>query len=504
MATTSTPDLAAKIQELRGENAYLCYQCKRCTAGCPVASHFDLAPHQVLRAVQFGQKDLVLNSKTIWLCAQCETCATRCPQGINITAIMDELKIMARKEVVKPKVRSIPLFYNAVLRGVKLFGRMYEAGLMGELYLRLMLAGELDFKQFLTKDVPMAIKMVRDGKLKIFPSLAHYPKGEKKPTTRITDPKKIAYYPGCSLHGSSKEYDMSTRAAMENVGIELEEPKGWVCCGTTPAHSTDHVLATIMPLRTLYLIEHSGHSYVTVPCPSCFIRLRTAIRDIRQDPELRHEVAVRAPDLTAVKTVGEAGEMIGMAKPQEVREPYVPTKEMKVDHLLTTITEHVGYEKVTQAVTKPLKGLKVVCYYGCVITRPPKITEVKDYEYPTNMDDLVETLGAESLDWSYKTDCCGVSLGITQLPIALGMTEKILCNAKAVGADVVVVACPLCHINLDSRQKQIEEEFGETFNLPILYFTQLMGLAFEVAPKELGLQKHFVNPFPLLREKGII
>jgi heterodisulfide reductase subunit B len=297
---------------------------------------------------------------------------------------------------------------------------------------------------------------------------------------------------------------MSIRLAMKRVDIELEEPKGWVCCGTTPAHSTDHVLSTIMPLKTLSLIERSGHSYVTVPCPSCFIRLRTAIRDIRQDPVLQHEVATRAPDLMAARVAGGDGDSVDEAETQKVSEPYIPPQDMEVAHLLTTITERVGYDRVAQAVTKPLKGLKVVCYYGCVITRPPKLTGVKDYECPTNMDHLVETLGAESLDWSYKTDCCGVSLGITQLPIALRMTEKILRNAQAVGAEVVIVACPLCHLNLDARQKQIEKEFDVTFNLPILYVTQMMGLAFEIAPKELGLQKHFVDPFPLLHEKGFI
>jgi heterodisulfide reductase subunit B len=176
---------------------------------------------------------------------------------------------------------------------------------------------------------------------------------------------------------------------------------------------------------------------------------------------------------------------------------------MKVDHLLTTITDHIGYDKVAQAVTKPLQDLKVVCYYGCVITRPPKLTGIEDYEYPTNMDRLMETCGAESLDWSYKTECCGVSLGITQLPIALGMTERVLRDAKASGAEAVVVACPLCHVNLDSRQKQIEEEFSETFDLPVLYLTQLMGLAFGVAAEDLGLETHFVDPFPLLRAKGL-
>jgi len=173
---------------------------------------------------------------------------------------------------------------------------------------------------------------------------------------------------------------------------------------------------------------------------------------------------------------------------------------MKVEHLLNTVTERVGYQKVVSKVVNPLKGLKVVCYYGCIITRPPKITEVKDFEYPTNMDKLMKVLGIDSLDWSYKTRCCGVSLGITQLPIALELSRKILKNAKGVGAEAIVVACPLCHVNLDARQKQIEEEFKEEFHLPILYFTQLMGLAFGLTPKEVGLNKHFVDPTPLLKK----
>jgi heterodisulfide reductase subunit B len=146
----------------------------------------------------------------------------------------------------------------------------------------------------------------------------------------------------------------------------------------------------------------------------------------------------------------------------------------------------------------------VVCYYGCALTRPPRLTKVEDYEYPTNMDRLVEALGAESLDWSYKTECCGVSLGITQLPIAMGMSRKVLHDAKAVGAEAVIVACPLCQINLDSRQRQIEKEYEETFNLPIIYFTQLMGVAFGLDAKTLGLDKHFVDPVRFLEEKGLL
>ena len=180
--------------------------------------------------------------------------------------------------------------------------------------------------------------------------------------------------------------------------------------------------------------------------------------------------------------------------------PHLSSNGMKIEHLLNTVTDRVGYGQVASKVVHPLKGLKVVCYYGCIITRPPKITQVKDYEYPTQMDRLMKVLGITPLDWSYKTRCCGVSLGITQLPIALELSRKILKNAKGVGADAIVVACPLCHVNLDARQRQIEEGFKEVYGLPIIYFTQLMGLAFGLKSEELGLDKHFVDPMPLLNK----
>jgi len=472
MPLTLQTDLAQYIQEECGENVYLCYQCRKCTAGCPVAEHFDLAPNQILRAAQFGQKELILRSKTIWLCAACEACATRCPQGVDITRIMDVFKIMAQREGVKPKVRPVPIFYQAGLRNIRLFGRMYELGLMGELYLRRLLAGELDLRQFFLRDLPLALKMVAKGKLKLLPAR---PSG-RGPSDQPA--RGIAYYPGCSLHSTAIEYDLSTRAVADRVGLDLAEPEGWTCCGTTPAHSTDHLLATILPLKNLGLIEDAGYSRVTMPCPSCFIRHRTALHDVREDAGLREQVAARM------------GRM--------------PGEGIEVEHLLTTITERVGYDAVAKAVVRPLTGLKVVCYYGCVITRPPRITGAENYEYPTNMDRLVEALGAESLDWSYKTECCGVSLSLTELPIALGMSRKILRNAKEVGAEAIVVACPLCHANLDMRQEQIGEQFGEDYRIPILYFTQLMGLAFGIELRKLGLDKHLVSTFPLLQAKGLV
>jgi heterodisulfide reductase subunit B len=468
--TTLSIDFAEEVRRETGENVFLCYQCQKCSSGCPMAEHFDLAPNQLMRAIQLGQQEMVLHSKTIWLCAMCETCATRCPHDINITKIMDALKIMAQREGIESKVPSVPRFYRAALRGIRWFGRMYEAGLMGEIYLRQMVAGQLNYQQVWKNDMPLALKMFKAGKLKIFPTFG------KPKTGKTGEGKKegIAYFPGCSLHGTSKEYDLSAQAVFNALGFPLHEPEGWGCCGTTPAHSTDHFLSTLLPMKNIALMKGEGYDRITTPCPSCFLRMKVSLKDIGEREDLRLKVAQELPNLSY--------------------------NGMKIEHLLYTVANQIGYQKVVSKVVRPFEGMKVVCYYGCIITRPPKITEVKDYEYPTQMDRLMKALGITPLDWSYKTRCCGVSLGITQLPIALELSRKILRNAKKVGADAIVVACPLCHVNLDARQKQIEEEFKESFDLPIIYFTQLMGLAFGLKSDALGLDKHFVDPLPLLQK----
>lgn len=469
-------DLAREIQKACGENVHLCFQCKKCTAGCPVADYFDLTPHRLMRAMQLGQRDTVLRSKTLWLCAGCEACSTRCPQGLDLPRTVDALRIIASREGIEPAVRPVPAFYAAALRGIKIFGRMYEAGLMGELYLRMALSGDLDREQLIQRDVPLALKMLKTGKLKPFPPLSRSAKHSRK-AVQGNGHLTVGYYPGCSLHTTGIEYDMSTRAVADRIGLELVEPNGWVCCGTTPAHSTDHLLSTVLPMRSLERFEQTGQSEVTVPCPSCFIRLRTAMRDVAEDSELGEQVRAKTK--------------------------YTPSPELVVDHLLTTISEKVGVDAVADAVTRPLEGLKVVCYYGCVINRPPELTGAADYENPTNMDRLVQALGAKSLDWSYKTECCGGSLSISQLPIALDLTHKLLENAKEVGAEAIVVACPLCDVSLDVRQQQIGKQYEQSYGLPIFYFTQLMGLAFGLEPDALGLGKHSVSAKPLLQEKGL-
>jgi heterodisulfide reductase subunit B len=274
------------------------------------------------------------------------------------------------------------------------------------------------------------------------------------------------------------EYDISTRAVAEKLGLELVEPDGWVCCGTTPAHATDHVLSTVLPMKTLKRVEENGQSCVTVPCPSCFIRMRAAMHDVATEPELREQVQAEIE--------------------------YTPSPELEVEHLITTMERRVTGEQIASSVVQSLAGLKVVCYYGCVITRPPELTGASEYEYPMGMDRLMDAVGAESLDWSHKTECCGGSLVFPQLPVVMNMCRKLLDDAKDVGAEAIVVACPLCQANLDMRQRQIEQEYGREYNLPILYFTQLMGLAFGLDPASLGLEKHAISATPLLQEKEVL
>ena len=282
-------------------------------------------------------------------------------------------------------------------------------------------------------------------------------------------PTKYAYYPGCSLHSTGSEYDVSFRAVCKKVGIDIEEIKGWVCCGTSPAHCSSKLLSLALPYETLCLVEKMGVSDVVAPCASCFSRLRTAIYEANEDPELAKQIS----------------EAIDRPLPKSL-------------NALSPLEIFHEKEGLSDAVTKELPGLKVVCYYGCLLTRPAKIMQFDESEYPMAMDEVLRSMGITTLDWSYKTDCCGGSLSMTRTDVVLKLTNEILAEAKAVGANAIAVACPLCHVNLDTRQEEIEQEYGVKYGLPVFYFTQLMALAFGVPPDKLGLKKHFTSPDALL------
>jgi heterodisulfide reductase subunit B len=231
-------------------------------------------------------------------------------------------------------------------------------------------------------------------------------------------------------------------------------------------------------MQNLAYIERLGYDEVAVPCAACYSRFKFALHDMERYPELRE---------TVTRKLG-----------------YRYQNRVRVNHIVETMVERIGPEAIAARVVRPLAGLKVVCYYGCLITRPRTVTGAEHHEYPMELDRLMAALGAEVLDWNYKTDCCGNNLTLTETQVALKMTHRILHDAKAVGAEAVVVACPLCQINLDARQEQISTDFQEELGLPVLYYTQLMGLALGLDPGTLHLDTLFVDPRPLLKEKGLL
>lgn len=454
-------ELARRIQEELGQNVYLCYQCIRCTSGCPVAEFFDWQPNQVMRALQLGQDDIALQSQTPWLCACCQTCTTRCPQGLNVTAIMEFLTREALHKGFKPKVSEVNVFNEAFMREIRLWGRAYELGLMAEMKVR---------NRDLFSDLDLGLQMFRRNKLPILPSPTRVP---RKAAPVPDAAKSIAYYPGCSLHSTAREFNISTQAVCQTIGLNLVEPRGWVCCGSSAAHRADPETGLRLPLENLSLIEQSGFSEVTMPCAACFNRHKTALYEIRHDQQCKQSMD---------KEIG-----------------YTYRDTVRVSNLIEAILQHIGKDEVTKRVQKPLKGLRLVCYYGCLLTRPPQVTGSKHPENPTEMDQLMSALGAEVLDWSYKTTCCGASHSLSRPDIARKLSSRLITQARSAGAEAIAVACPLCHTNLDARQFQMKLDEP----MPVLYFTQLMALAFGLE-KSAALHKNLTDPRPFLQNKGLL
>lgn len=289
---------------------------------------------------------------------------------------------------------------------------------------------------------------------------------------------KYAYYPGCSLHSTAKEYDLSTKEVAEALGIELIEIPDWVCCGATPAHITMHLLSLALPVKNLLLAKRLGSYELATCCSACFSRLKIANKFMRDNPTHRAKV----------------NEIVG----EEYR------GEVRVRHFFDILVNDFGLKNLADRATEKLEGLKVACYYGCFLTRPPEVTCLDDLEDPRLMDDLMEAIGAQPVNWPYKVECCGASFSLTKTEIVLKLSRDILQMARDEGAQAIAVACPLCQSNLDLRQPGINKKFKTNFKIPIFYFTQLVGLSLGIEPKKLGLKKHIVSPIPLLKEQGII
>jgi heterodisulfide reductase subunit B2 len=283
---------------------------------------------------------------------------------------------------------------------------------------------------------------------------------------------KVSYYPGCSLEGTALEYNQSLEKISQKLDIELAELKDWTCCGASSAHVKNDKLAVGLAGRNLIIADKAGLDLM-VPCAACFQRLKSAEKHLK------------------------AGETIEGLN-------YQYQGKFNIKHSADMIWEQVGEKKIAAPAKKSLAGLHPVCYYGCLTTRPPKVTDAVNPEDPQAMDNILNVLGADVKNWSYKTDCCGGNLMLTHTDLAKKLVKKLLDMAEEAGADCIVVGCPMCHSNLDTREPTILKENGQKYQLPIYYFSELMGVAYGEADVEKWLHKHFTDGKTLLQGKGLL
>ncbi len=280
-----------------------------------------------------------------------------------------------------------------------------------------------------------------------------------------------SYFPGCTQHSSAKEYDVSSKLVFEKLGLGLHEIQGWTCCGAGVAQTFDPLLALALSARNIDLAAEKDRP-IAIGCAKCFSRLKIASIALKDEGKSR-DIA-RALDKQNVKS-GDVLHMIQILDPGKMEIP----------------------------VTKPLTGLKVACYYGCLLVRPKKSIGFDHEENPMMMDHLMSHIGAENVSWAFKTECCGAGFNLVRKEIMLKLTHRILKNAKANGAECAVVACPLCYNNLDAGQRDMKD-FKDDFRLPIIFFTELLAMALGIPAQKLLLDKHMVDPRPLLKSKGLI
>jgi heterodisulfide reductase subunit B len=277
---------------------------------------------------------------------------------------------------------------------------------------------------------------------------------------------KLAFYPGCSLEGMAEDYGRSVVAVFEHLDIELVEIDDWNCCGATAAHSLDEMMAVALPARNLAAAEKLGLDMLT-SCANCFNRLRFSQKKLRE----------KAYDV-----------------------PWTVRGEVQVHDMTRLLAEPEMLERIKQRADRPLGGLKMVCYYGCQMVRPPKITGNTDYENPQTLDRIADAVGAEVLDWSYKSTCCGASIGIGRKEIQDSLTRRLLAKARQTGAEAIVVSCPLCQANLDMIQRG-----GGRSVLPVFYVTELLALAFgDDKSARHWFKMRFADPMPLLKARGLL
>ncbi|MFO7915069.1 MAG: CoB--CoM heterodisulfide reductase iron-sulfur subunit B family protein [Candidatus Krumholzibacteriales bacterium] len=274
---------------------------------------------------------------------------------------------------------------------------------------------------------------------------------------------KYTYYPGCSVTATANLYQESIDAIAPSLGLELEELEDWNCCGATAYMSVRELMSFAISARNLALAERFHRDMVT-PCSACYLVLNKTNHYFEDYPDMR-------------KKIGQALEAGGLSYSGNIR----------VRHILDVIVNDVGMEKISSLVTRNLEELRVAPYYGCQIVRPEMGFD--DPDEPESMDILIETLGAETVDYSMKTKCCGASLMGTEEKMALGLCRDLLMDAEKKGAHCIITLCPLCQMNLDIYQPKVNTLFKTDFKIPVIYFTQLIGLAMGKSAEELGMKR---------------
>jgi heterodisulfide reductase subunit B len=291
---------------------------------------------------------------------------------------------------------------------------------------------------------------------------------------------KISYYPGCTLKNHAKNFEDSTICALNTLGVEVEELDRWNCCGTVFSLTTDDLIHHVAPIRNLIRVKEAHYNKVMTVCAMCYNTLKRANERVKSDPDSL-EILNNFMDREQTKYEGD----------------------VQVYHLLEFLKNEIKFENLSKKVVKPLKKLKIASYYGCLLVRPKEIG-FDDMENPTILEDLMKVLGADSVDFPFKTECCGAYQTVDNPGIIAERTNQILTSAQNQGAEVVVVSCPLCAFNLDQRQKQTIEKYPEFKHIPVLYFTQPLAIALGCPEKTLRFDLNFIDPKPILKEKGLI
>ncbi|MBN1287692.1 MAG: CoB--CoM heterodisulfide reductase iron-sulfur subunit B family protein [Anaerolineae bacterium] len=275
-----------------------------------------------------------------------------------------------------------------------------------------------------------------------------------------------AYYPGCSLHATGKEFHQSTEAVFEALGAPLRELEDWNCCGASSAHAVNPELTLALPARNLALAQRQGGGDVVMPCAACFNRHKAADIALRTDEQKR----ARLEQIVEFTFDGSA----------------------QVRTLIDVIYNDIGLDRVRAQVKRPLNGLRVVAYYGCLLVRPKTVNDFDDPEHPVVMGRILAALGAEVRPYAYTTECCGGALSLTAPKSAARMVNRLVGYAREAGAEAMAVSCPLCQINLEMRQSKGGPR------MPIFYVTELMGLAFDLPGAAQWQRMHLIDPKPVL------